>query len=100
MSRYSNNQALKIKNGIRYRSVTRYPEIPTSEEDIYVIIGDGDRLDNLAYQFYGDPTLYWIIATANPNFAYSLLYPVLGTQLRIPFPIQKIINSFNVINND
>jgi nucleoid-associated protein YgaU len=99
MNRYADIQALKTSSGIRYRGVTRYPEVPASESDIYVITTSGDRLDNLAFQFYGDSTLYWIIIAANPDQTYNLLYPVLGAQLRIPFPVQKIIGSFNTINN-
>ena len=99
MNRYANIQEYRTATGTRYRGVTRYPEIPASEDDVYVIAADGDRLDNLAYQFYGDSSLYWIIASANPDQIYNSLYPVLGTQLRIPFPVQKIISSFNAINN-
>lgn len=29
------------------------------------VISDGDRLDNLAQQFLGDPALYWMICDAN-----------------------------------
>jgi nucleoid-associated protein YgaU len=29
------------------------------------VISDGDRLDNLAQKFLGDPTLYWMICDAN-----------------------------------
>lgn len=99
MNRYADTQTYKTSTGIRYQGVTRYPEIPNSENDVYVITTDGDRLDNLAYQFYGDSTLYWIIASANPDQIYNLLYPVLGSQLRIPFPVDQIINSFNTLNN-
>lgn len=99
MNRYADIQTYRTSTGIRYQGVTRYPEIPNSENDVYVITTDGDRLDNLAYQFYGDSTLYWIIASANPDQIYNLLYPVLGAQLRIPFPVDQIINSFNTLNN-
>jgi nucleoid-associated protein YgaU len=29
------------------------------------VVSDGDRLDNLAQKFLGDPTLYWMICDAN-----------------------------------
>lgn len=99
MNRYADIQAYRTTTGTRYQGITRYPEIPNSEDDIYVITTDGDRLDNLAYQFYGDTSLYWVIASANPDQIYNLLYPVIGAQLRIPFPVQQIINSFNNLNN-
>jgi hypothetical protein len=99
MNRYADTRTYKTATGITYQGVTRYPEIPYSENDIYVITTDSDRLDNLAYEYYGDSTLYWIILSANPDKAYNLLYTVLGTQLRIPFPVDEIIESFNNLNN-
>lgn len=99
MGRYADIRSYKTATGITFQGLTRYPEIPFSEEDIYVITTDGDRLDNLAYEYYGDSSLYWVISTANPKQNYNLLYPVLGTQLRIPFPIDIILNGFNNINN-
>jgi nucleoid-associated protein YgaU len=44
-----------------------------------------DRLDRLANQYYGDPTLWWQIANANPELSpdWSAFTP--GTIIRIPF---------------
>lgn len=99
MNRYQDIQRYKKPLGIVYQGVTRYPEIPYSENDLYTFPVEGDRLDNLAYRFYGDSTLYWIIAAANPQIAYNLLYTVPGEQLRIPFPVDSILTSFRNINN-
>lgn len=45
---------------------------------------DNDRLDNLANQYYGDPTAWWQIANANPELIdWSSIPP--GTVLRIPY---------------
>ena len=35
------------------------------DSDLHVITQEGDRLDNLAYFFYGDSSLWWVIANAN-----------------------------------
>ncbi|MFJ4245045.1 tail protein X [Streptomyces iakyrus] len=35
-------------------------------------IGDGDRLDQLAFQYYGQPLHYWRICDANPDFLSPL----------------------------
>jgi hypothetical protein len=45
------------------RRILPQPEIYTSLQN-YVIV-DGDRLDNLAARFLGDPLLYWMICDAN-----------------------------------
>ena len=70
-----------------YRT-TIYSTIPETDSDIYVISQVGDRLDNLAFQFYGDQGLWWYIAKAN-NLMFMTI-PV-GTSLRIPATIQYAI---------
>jgi len=82
-----------------YQTV-KYPEIPLSINDIYVITTEGDRLDLLAQQFYNDINLYWIISSANPNYVnYGSLFITAGTELRIPTDISTIKFLFNQLNN-
>ena len=70
----------KPYNITSYRT-TIYSSIPETNSDIYVITQHGDRLDNLAFQFYGDVNLWWYIAKAN-NLSFMTI-PI-GTSLRIP----------------
>jgi hypothetical protein len=65
---------------------------------MYIITQYGDRLDNLASQFYGDPSLWWVIQTANPDLPKDSLYTTLGYQLRIPSNITQILNDFELLN--
>ena len=67
MSQYANISNIK-NNNIIYKLSVIYPEIPITNNDLYIISAATDRLDNLALQFYNDPTLYWIIQIANPNY--------------------------------
>lgn len=99
MNRYTDTETYKQKEGPTYQGVTRYPEIPETENDTYVITTYGDRLDLLANQYYKDWRLYWIIASANPSLPSNSLYPTLGVQIRIPGNPEDVINSFNNINN-
>lgn len=106
MKRYNTIKTSKNTNenvgtlGASYYLNTKYPEIPLSESDIYVITDFGDRLDLLANQFYNDITLYWIIAIANPNeVSFGSLFIPEGTQLRIPINISSIIDSYIDIND-
>jgi nucleoid-associated protein YgaU len=55
-----------------------YPSTKT-----YVIV-DGDRLDNLAGRFLGDPLLYWIICDANSATDPDELTAQAGQTLLIP----------------
>ena len=99
MNRYSNTGEYKTDEGKTYQKVTRYPEIPETDDDVYVVTTDGDRLDLLADQYYKDWTLYWIIAAANPSLPFSSIYPTLGVQIRIPAYPEDVMNSFNNISN-
>ena len=97
MQRYTNDIILKKPSGTRYYGSTKYPFIEESIEDYYIITMQGDRLDNLATQFYGDPTLYWILQVAN-TLKRDSLYPEIGLQLRIPQNITKILQDFDNLN--
>jgi nucleoid-associated protein YgaU len=46
----------------------------------------GDRLDNLAGQYLGDPTLFWRICDANRAMRPEELTKTLGRKLRITLP--------------
>ena len=106
MKRYATIQTLRNTNenvgtlGTVYYRNAKYPEIPLSENDIYVLTDFGDRLDLLANQFYDNVTLYWIIAAANPNeVSFGSLFVDEGTQLRIPINIGSIVDSYIELNN-
>ena len=99
MDRYQDLSIIKDSNGRRKYTTTFVPYFDKSDNDIYVITDDSDRLDLLANQFYGDSTAWPIIATAN-NIGLGTLYIEASKQLRIPDPnnyrdyiIQ--INNFN-----
>ena len=49
----------------------------------YVIV-DGDRLDNLASRFLGDPLLYWMICDANGATDPDALTAQAGRTILIP----------------
>jgi hypothetical protein len=98
-SRYQYIKIIKNNIGKRYYTNNIYPQIPISGNDYYVITSVTDRLDLLANDFYGDPSLYWVIAAAN-NISGDSLVPEPGTQLRIPFDIQTAINAYTRINQN
>ena len=77
----------------------KYPELPLSINDLYVITNDGDRLDLLANQFYQDVDMWWIIATANPGVVKRDTFNLKpGLQIRIPTSTQGIIQEFEELN--
>ena len=99
MERYDNATILKTTQDKSYLKGKFYPNIPVSEFDNYIITTIGDRLDLLAYRYYGDSTLWWVISMANNNVTKGFLYPEPGTQLRVPTDINSVIRDFNNFNN-
>lgn len=98
MNRYPSTLIRKDRVGSpRYYGSTKYPNIGFSSNDYYIITVQGDRLDNLAATFYGDPTLYWILQQSN-QINRDSLYPPVGIQLRIPQNIAPIIEEFEILN--
>jgi len=103
MSRYSRikiNKNPKDNNGTNFYSTVNYPTPSLSENDIYVLTSQGDRLDLLADQFYGDPSLWWIISSANKSLPQNSLHIPVGSQLRIPSNPGQVINLFNQQNSE
>jgi hypothetical protein len=106
MNRYQNIPTIKIDSKLCYQT-TKYPEVPLSNDDIYLYTTQGDRFDVLARQYYQDQSLWWIISIANTATAGtslpsdfpqdSLLVPE-GQQIRIPANYPGVLNSFKKLN--
>ena len=84
-SRYASNQVVAVDFGGQVRNVI-VPGQQTAQTVTFIshMYTHNDRLDNLANQYYGDPTQWWIISNANPEIIdWTNVTP--GTILRIPF---------------
>lgn len=79
----------RIKGSLRNTERTDYwelfipPEIPSSENDVTHIVSGNERLDYIAYQYYGSSALWWIIAERN-NISLPLSEVKQGVELVIP----------------
>ena len=98
MARYDTKEILKTTDRKQYYRGKFYPNIPLNENDSYVVTTIGDRLDYLAYIYYGDSELWWVISVANNNATNGSIFPIPGTQLRIPADLNGILNLFNTFN--
>ena len=98
-NRVKNITILRTPDKKRYYKALKYPNIPLSIKDIYVITTSGDRLDLLANQFYKDTRLWWIIANANPEIVRRDSFNLKpGLEVRIPTNTTKILNDFEQLN--
>jgi len=85
----------------RYFKAIKYPEIPKKIDDVYIITKDGDRLDNLAYQFYSNIDLWWIITLSNPGkIKRDSFFIKPGMQIRVPIDTDPILAEFERINEN
>ena len=89
-SRYKHTVIRKNREGKRVFKPTMYPKIPIRDSDIFLYPKYGDRLDNLAHKYYGDVSLWWIIAKAN-NLDAAHIGLEVDKQIRIPTDIEPIL---------
>jgi hypothetical protein len=103
MARYSTIPIISTPENPKRRYINvKYPEITRDFSDIYVYTTKGDRYDLLALSYYGDDSLWWIIAQANiNNTTPDSLFPNVGEQIRIPGAsrISTIVSEYESLNS-
>lgn len=83
--RYKNLRTIKDEytNNIHHESWKKHTVRSSNEDEYYTVSNvDEGRLDIIAYNFYGTPRFWWVIALAN-EIIDPFDIPV-GTTLRIP----------------
>jgi hypothetical protein len=98
MNRYNYTGTEARWDGKQVYTTLTMPSIPYLPNDIYIISQDNMYLDQLAYIYYSDPTLWWIIAQANSLGKGRLSVPA-GIQLRIPANPTNVINNLKTVNS-
>ncbi len=96
--RYENIETYTTNDGKIIYLPTKYPSVVPSNEDFYIITQATDRLDLIASDFFGDSTLWWVIAMAN-DLPGDSLFTTPGFQLRIPGNLDNAIQEFNALNS-
>lgn len=97
MGRYNSTKITRSQEGSSYQQngrksksltyrTTIYNDVPERDDDIYVTTQEGDRLDNLAFTFYGSPAHWWFIAHVNN---LNTINVEAGTTLRIPSNLEN-----------
>tara|TARA_E500000331_G_C16972501_1_gene589927 strand:+ start:275 stop:571 length:297 start_codon:yes stop_codon:yes gene_type:complete len=97
MDRYKYTKIKRDKNGNRALGITLFPTIPIQDTDTFHFARDFERFDWLAFKYYEDSTLWWIIAKANGYSHESR--PKVGDKIRIPRNISVILDDFQKLNN-
>lgn len=95
-NRYDKSRVLRDENGKQYLNRIVYPPIPLRDTDIFIKGVFGQNFMNLANQYYGDKTLWWVIARANNQSESVITKP--GKEYRIPQNVNLILQEFNELN--
>lgn len=83
----------------RYLNSTSIPQpirkiIPSAQDIIHTLVM-GERIDNVANKYYGDPLKAWVIMCANPDFDNEFQIPI-GTKIRIPYPLERVFTQWRI----
>ena len=88
-NRYKYTTETTGSGGPRHYETTLLPNIAPKLGDVYIRARYTDRLDLLAFQYYGHARYWWIIAEAN-KLGKGSLYIEPGIQIRIPSSFEDI----------
>ena len=99
MNRYQDIQVTKNLMGKRMYVGIKYPDVPVSPNDSYVLCGDTDRYDKLALDYYQDKSLWWVISIANNASTQTSLFPPTDVYIRIPANPLEVVARFNSLNS-
>lgn len=90
-SRYEGTFLYQDEDGTTFIDPIYSPRFKPVKEDYMIEIRDGDRLDILAKELYGDETLEWVFMDANPQYSSPLDIKT-GDYLNVPNP-ERVIGS-------
>jgi phage tail protein X len=74
-----------LLDGIQEWDTLFLPTIVPQSDDVNYMVQDGDRIDSIAYTYYKDPALWWVIAAANGMEDLPTDLDA-GSVIRIPSP--------------
>jgi hypothetical protein len=82
----------KTIKGSGHYETTHFQAAPATNNDVWIIAKKYDRLDLLANRYYGDRSLWWVIAVANDFVNGSIVIPM-GKRIRIPSNVNDFLKS-------
>lgn len=98
IQRYEEANVTENEENESYYETRFLPDVERRPEDIIVEIETKDRLDRIAFRYYDDSKLWWVIAAANNLGRGDWSVPA-GTRLRIPQNLSEVSSEANDINS-
>lgn len=96
--RYQDTPIRRTDEGSDFYQTQLLPDVDRRPEDVIITTETGQRLDRLAFRFYDDAKLWWVIAAANNLGRGDWTVPA-GIQLRIPQNLSEVIRETRRVNN-
>ncbi len=94
-------KALFQKRGVNFINMYKTPVLKhLTEEEIAELTvlshrwTSRDTFYKMAHQYYGDPTMWWVIAWFNQKPTDS--HPILGEIIYVPTPLDEILSLYGV----
>lgn len=85
----------KFRENNRVQTVP-FIKIRNRSTDLYTLYRRGvSRMDLISYEYYGDASYGWLILQANPELPSCEFEITHDVNVRIPFPLQDVLNSYN-----
>lgn len=69
--------------------------IPEAITDIQHTLSYTDTVDRLAFKYYNDVTLGWVIMNANKQYGFEFEIPI-GATIRIPLPLERVFKVWGI----
>jgi hypothetical protein len=89
-SRYYNTETAKLVTADGHETIYLRRRFLPDLWSIIVLaehtVTEGDRLDNIAAQYLGDPEQFWLVGDANTEMRPADLTTEVGRRVRIPLP--------------
>lgn len=82
-TRYRNLETTTLPDGRTVYKPSIPKSIKTNFSDAEITVGDGDRLDTIAYNVYSDANNWWKIASAN-NIVNGTMHIKPNTTIKVP----------------
>ena len=98
IERYEQANVRRTEMGSDFYETQLLPDIERRPEDIIITTETGQRLDRLAFEYYDDAKLWWVIAAANNLGRGDWTVPP-NIQLRIPQNLSEVSRETARINN-
>ena len=83
-SRYAGTVVIQASTVAGERRALALRRIPAAPGVLEHIVMDGERLDQLAARFYGDPVKYWLLLDANADELNPLALLRPGRRIAVP----------------